>query len=231
MRELVLLFHGIGEPHPLVDWEEMPFWLSRAFLTRLLDDVLELQKSQEINVRITFDDGNASDVHLALPELLRRGLSAEFFICAGRVGKKCYLDQSMINELLAEGMRIGSHGMDHRNWRTLNSVELDVEIVDARRQLEDLTQRPVTKVAIPFGLYDRRVLRRLHRESLECIYTCDRGITQSIAKTKPRESLSADMQEEDLISKLMSPPVRLRTRRVIAGLYKRMRNSPRVRVP
>jgi peptidoglycan/xylan/chitin deacetylase (PgdA/CDA1 family) len=223
MRELVLLFHGIGEPHAAVDWEEMRFWLSRAFLARLLDEVLELQKSQEINISITFDDGNASDAQLALPELSKRGLAAEFFICAGRVGKKHYLDQSMINELLAEGMSIGSHGMDHRNWRTLNSVELDVEIVDARRQLEDLTQRQVTKVAIPFGLYNRRVLHRLHRESLECIYTCDRGITQSTSRTKPREALSADMRGEDLISKLMRPPVYLRTRRVLAGLYKRLR--------
>src|SRR5262249_40125721 len=152
----------------------------------------ELQESQHV-IRITFDDGNASDTHSALPELSKRGLTAEFFVCAGRVGKRHYLDQSMIKELLAEGMSIGSHGMDHRDWRTLDSLDLDVEIVDARHQLEDLTQRQVTKVAIPFGSYDRRILRRLKRESWQRIYTCDRGTTKSTSRTKTRETLSADM--------------------------------------
>ena len=62
----------------------------------------------------------------------------------------------MITELLAGRMEIGSHGMYHRDWRALDNAPLEVETVDARRKLEDLTQRPVAAVAIPFGSYDRR---------------------------------------------------------------------------
>jgi peptidoglycan/xylan/chitin deacetylase (PgdA/CDA1 family) len=133
----------------------------------------------------------------------------------------------MINELLAGSMSIGSHGMNHRDWRTLGSLALDVEIGDARRKSEDVTQRPV---AIPFGSYDRRVWRRLKRESWECIYTCDRGTAQSKSGIEPRESLVADdMHEEDLLSRLLAGPrVHVSVRRVLSGLYKRLRNSPHI---
>src|SRR5262249_21408654 len=161
MRELILLFHGLGEPHHRVVPEELPYWLSTASFTSLLDKVLEYSTNAGLRISITFDDGNASDAYLAFPELVKRGLFASFFVCAGRIRKKHYLDNSMMKDLLAGGMSIGSHGMDHRDWRLLDSLALDVEIGDARRKLEDVIQRPVTTVAIPFGSYDRRVLKRL----------------------------------------------------------------------
>lgn len=227
VRALVLLFHGLGEPHSLADAEERQHWLSLASFARLLDQVLEFQDNLEAKIHITFDDGNESDALLALPELSKRGLTAEFFVCAGRVGKKQYLNRSMINELLMAGMSIGSHGMDHRDWRTLDTAALDVEISDARRKLEDLTQRPVNMVAIPFGSYDRRVLRRLKSEPWEIIYTSDPGTTESTSRTKRRENIFADMQGEDILSRLLArPTVHVRARRVFSVLYKQLRGSP-----
>ena len=233
MRELVLLLHGLGEPHSLVDAEERRHWWSVASFARLLDQILEFQENLEAKIRITFDDGNESDFLLALPELSKRDLTAEFFVCAGRVGKDHYLDRTMINELLAQGMSIGSHGMDHRDWRTLDSTALDVEIGDARRKLEDLTQRPLNMVSIPFGSYDRRVLRRLKREPWEVIYTCDRGTTQTTSRMKPREPVFSDMEAEDILVRLLArPSVYVTATRVLSGAYKRLRNSPyRVSAP
>lgn len=228
MRELILLFHGLGEPHSLVDEEEARYWWDPASFAQLLDQLIERQERLPAKVRITFDDGNASDALLALPELSKRGLNAEFFICAGRVGKKHYLDKPMIRDLLTEGMSVGSHGMDHRDWRTLDAAALDIEINDARRRLEDITEHPVTAVAIPFGSYDRRVLGRLKRESWDCIYTSDGGTTQSGSTTKPRETVTNDMQGQDILTRLsVTPPIRIKARRILARLYKQLRGSPR----
>jgi peptidoglycan/xylan/chitin deacetylase (PgdA/CDA1 family) len=224
MRELILLFHGLGEPHSLVDAREMRYWWSPSSFTHLLDQVRDLSANVKTKIHITFDDGNASDAYLALPELSKRGLSAEFFVCVGRVGKKHYLDRSMIKELLAEGMRLGSHGMDHRDWRTLDSKALDVEIGDARSKLEDITQQQVNTVAIPFGSYDRRVLHHLKREIWKVIYTSDRGTTQSTSLMKPRETLDTDMQGEHVLSELLAgAPAHITARRTLSRLYKRLR--------
>jgi peptidoglycan/xylan/chitin deacetylase (PgdA/CDA1 family) len=226
MKELVLLFHGLGEPHHLVGPEELPYWLSAASFDHMLDQVLESSNGIGPGITITFDDGNASDAYLAFPALSKRALRASFFVCAGRIGKKHYLDGAMIKDLMEGGMSIGSHGMDHRDWRRLDPLALEAEVDDARRKLEDLIQRPVTTAAIPFGSYDRRVLNRLvcDRQEWECIYTSDRGIANGFAKIKPRETIDATMKDECLIHTLSAGPRRsLRLRRGLARLYKRLR--------
>lgn len=224
MRELILLFHGLGEPHSLVDAEEKRYWWNLSSFARMLDQVQEFSSITETKILITFDDGNASDALLALPELSKRNLTAEFFICAGRIGKEHYLDRSMIDELLAGRMGIGSHGMEHRDWRTLDDASLEVETVEARRKLEDLIQRPITAVAIPFGSYDRRVLRRLKGEGWGVVYTSDRGATRSATWMKSRETLDVDMQEESVLSRLLANgPVHARARRSLSRLYKQLR--------
>jgi len=224
MRELVLSLHGVGEPHQWVDGEELPYWISVRSFTRLLDEALELPSASELRIIFTFDDGNASDALVALPELSKRGLRASFFVCAGRIGKEHYLDDSMIKDLLQGGMNIGTHGMHHRNWRILDAMALEEEIADARRKLEDVIQRPVTTVAIPFGSYDRRVLNRLMRDSWECVYTSDRGKTRSSAKIKPRETVDATMENESALRLLSAtPPLRIRMKRELICLYKRLR--------
>ena len=224
MRELVLSLHGVGDPHRWVDSEELPYWISVRSFTRLLDEVVELPKTSELRIIFTFDDGNASDALVALPELSKRGLQASFFVCAGRIGKEHYLDDSMIKDLLDGGMSIGTHGMHHRNWRILDAITLEEEIADARRKLEDVVQRPVTTVAIPFGSYDRRVLNRLMRDSWDCVYTSDRGKARSSAKIKPRETVDVTMPDENILRTLSAPPPwGMRIRRELTCLYKRLR--------
>jgi peptidoglycan/xylan/chitin deacetylase (PgdA/CDA1 family) len=135
VRELILNFHGLGEPHELVDAPERRYWWDTTSFASLLDQTLDRSADANPRISITFDDGNASDVLYALPELAKRRLVASFFICAGRIGKKHYLDESMIKDLLGAGMAIGSHGMNHLNWRNLSSSALDSEICDARKRL------------------------------------------------------------------------------------------------
>ncbi len=222
MRELILNFHGLGEPHPRVDDEEKLCWWSVSSFVRLLDLISERPIGESPDILLTFDDGNESDAVFALPALVKRGLKATFFICAGRVGTAHYLDKSMIEELLSCSMGIGSHGMYHRDWCALDPKELDEEVVDARRRIEDVTGRAVTKVAIPFGSYNRHVLSRLKREDWDCIYTSDRGTARRNDKIKPRETLYADMQAGLRLSELTREPrLDIRIRRQLARFYKR----------
>src|SRR5271165_2425896 len=99
-KELILNFHGLGAPPPHVDSKEIIYWWSKDSFVRLLDQISDRPLNAEPKISLTFDDGNASDVLVALPELASRGLAASFFICAGRIGKKHYLDEAMIKELI-----------------------------------------------------------------------------------------------------------------------------------
>jgi peptidoglycan/xylan/chitin deacetylase (PgdA/CDA1 family) len=141
------------------------------------------------DLRITFDDGNASDVEHALPALRERGLRATFFVVAGRLGKPGYLAASDVRALADAGMGIGSHGMRHVPWRGLDDAALRDELVDAKLLLEEVVERPVAEAACPFGSYDRRVLGMLRRSGYVAVYTSDRGASHPGDWIQPRNTV------------------------------------------
>jgi peptidoglycan/xylan/chitin deacetylase (PgdA/CDA1 family) len=223
-QELVLNLHGIGSPHGGVAADESFFWVTRQAFVTLLENIVAAKSKSSFPVAITFDDGNLSDAVIALPELAKRELKAAFFVCANRIGLAHYLDRAAIVDLLAAGMEIGTHGMDHRNWRGLNETILDAEIGEAHRRIEDICGMAVTKAAIPFGSYDWRVLKRLHRERFKCVYTSDRGLARSKAWLKPRDTMDSTWLEADMKRVLTTKPsLQARLRRNAAMLYKRLR--------
>ncbi len=223
-QELTLSLHGIGTPHDGVAATESFFWVTRQAFTTLLDSIVVTREVVEIPAAITFDDGNASDALIAMPELAKRGLTANFFVCAGRIGAPHYLDRVALAELIAAGMEIGTHGKDHRNWRGLEEATLNAEVGEARRRIEDVCGMAVTKAAIPFGSYDRRVLKRLRRERFECVYTSDRGAAQSDAWLKSRDTMDSTWSEPEIMQVLAAKPsLMARLRREAATLYKRLR--------
>jgi peptidoglycan/xylan/chitin deacetylase (PgdA/CDA1 family) len=223
-EELILNLHGIGTPHEGIPAEESFFWVTQSAFIMLLDNLMAVRARGNIPIFLTFDDGNSSDALIALPELARRGLKAAFFICAGRIGTKHYLDQVALKDLLATGMEVGTHGMDHRNWRGLDGTSLEVEIGAARRRIEDVCGMAVTKAAIPFGSYNRRVLERLRRERLECVYTSDRGLARSGAWLKSRDTMDSTWLEADIKRVLTTKPsLKARLRRNAAMFYKKLR--------
>jgi peptidoglycan/xylan/chitin deacetylase (PgdA/CDA1 family) len=172
-RRINLTFHGIGATdRPLERGEEL-VWLDQHQFESALDSVVGRD-----DVQITFDDGNASDFEHALPQLRRRGLTATFFVVAGRLGAPGFLDEGGVRALAAAGMGIGCHGMRHRPWRRLDERALREEVVDARRLLEQVVGRPVIEAACPFGSYDRRVLRFLRRHGYRRAFTSDSGMSR-----------------------------------------------------
>ncbi len=217
--------HGIGpRPARTLDEGEDRVWISVEQFERLLDTAVGRP-----DVVLTFDDGNLSDLEIGLPRLLERGLRARFYVCAGLLGEPDRLDASGVRELLAAGMVIGSHGWAHRDWRALDwgpagTTEVEDELVRARRDLEVLTGSEVTEVAIPFGSYDRHVLRALRRTGATRVYTSDGGRQRAGAWLQARNSIHADDGPDwprQVLTERLSPARRARGR--LARTAKRLR--------
>ena len=183
-RSINLTFHGIGRPGRRLDPHEDVVWVSQDRFLSVLDEVADRR-----DVAISFDDGNESDVELALPALCERGLHATFFVVAGRLGQPAFVDEAGVRALAAAGMEIGCHGMRHRAWRGLDRPALREELVDARHVLERAVRRPVTRASCPFGAYDRRVLRALHRCGYASVYTSDRGTARPNSFLQTRNTI------------------------------------------
>ena len=198
-NRLVLDIHGIGAKPAWVEAHEDFYWCDEiATFAGILDEIPEATKATGLEVELTFDDGNGSDATIATPALAKRGLSASFFVCAGRIGQLGYLDGSAMRYMIEEGMKIGSHGWSHIDWRKADDATLDQEVNWAKRKIEDTIGRKVDSVAIPFGSYDRRVMNML--DAFDRIYTSDGGLAPVSSRIFPRWSYQKDWRADiDLI--------------------------------
>lgn len=162
-------FHGIGRSVIEREPGEARYWITKEFFLRVLDEVVG-----RADVRLSFDDGNVSDTAIALPALTERGLTATFFVLAGRLDDPASLGAPELRQLRAAGMDVGSHGWAHVPWRGLNEADSRREIVDAREALVEASDGQIDVAAMPLGRYDRTLLNRLRRADYRTVFTSDR---------------------------------------------------------
>jgi peptidoglycan/xylan/chitin deacetylase (PgdA/CDA1 family) len=212
-------FHGVGTPGPEREPGEHDYWVSRDSFLRILDDCVARPE-----VRLSFDDGNESDVAIALPALVERGLTADFFLIAGRIGTPGNISADGVRALVAAGMGVGSHGLGHRAWPGIPDAELRAELADARGRIAEAAGRPVDSAACPFGAYDRRVLGRLRALGYRRVYTSDRRPAAADAWLQARFSvLATDTVESFRAGALARRGPARRLRDAAVGAVKRWR--------
>jgi peptidoglycan/xylan/chitin deacetylase (PgdA/CDA1 family) len=151
-------------------------WLSVAGYRPIgLDDILDYVQSRRRlpsrSVAITFDDGYAAAVSLAVPILRRRRFKAMFYLVGGLMGRtaewltpRLGLDLPLIDwhtaRMLQEiGFECGSHSMSHRHLTHLPDGEVRHELTDSRRLLKERLGQEIAHVAYPWGAVDSRVRR------------------------------------------------------------------------
>lgn len=138
-----------------------------------------------IRALATFDDGydTVYNYLVKLPYTLRQCM---LFIVAGKVGGKNdwdaegelagkrLMDWAQIAELKNIGAVIGSHGLNHLDLRKLDDRELERELKESKRIIEERINSQVNTLAYPFGYYDQRVIAAAKAAGYQEAYTaCD----------------------------------------------------------
>jgi peptidoglycan/xylan/chitin deacetylase (PgdA/CDA1 family) len=188
-----ICFHGIGRPSRDLEPGEALYWITEEMFGQILDYAARVP-----HLDLSFDDGNASDTGIALPELAARSLKGTFFPVAARVGRPGSVDGAGLRSLVRHGMTVGSHGMHHRSWRGLSAAELDEELVHAREIIAQASGMPVGIAACPLGAYDRTVLQRMRSLRYTQVFTSDRAIAPARSWLQPRYSVRTTDDIEDV---------------------------------
>jgi peptidoglycan/xylan/chitin deacetylase (PgdA/CDA1 family) len=120
-------------------------------------------------VAITFDDGYADNFDYAFPLLHKHGLSATFFTTVGLLDKDPAvvgrfqrlrntgfgdirpMEWAQAREMLAAGQEFGAHTYSHPNLAQIGEADTRLELIDARRMMEDRLDHDVRTFAYPFG--------------------------------------------------------------------------------
>jgi peptidoglycan/xylan/chitin deacetylase (PgdA/CDA1 family) len=109
-------------------------------------------------VVITFDDGCESDWIVAVPQLVKRGFGATFYVVSRWIERRPgFLRAAQLRDLAAAGFEVGSHSATHAFLTELDDTALDRELHDSRHEIEDIIGRPVTHLSCPGGRASRRV--------------------------------------------------------------------------
>lgn len=169
----ILMYHGVRErldgrhPYfetstsPAVFARQMKFLHDQGYQTWSLGEaVQQLSAGAPVDkkVVITFDDGYLDFYTQALPVLQHYGFSATMFLPTGRIGDQriClkgneYMTWAEVRKLPAHLIAIGSHTVTHPELKELQEPEIDRELGESKRTIEDKLGVPVTSFAYPYA--------------------------------------------------------------------------------
>lgn len=118
---------------------------------------------------VTVDDGYASNVRYLRPLLRELGIPWTVFISVRTLGglnrwdldwvghRERHMTEDELRTLTAEGVRVGSHGMEHEDLTKASPSALAESLTASRAALTAIAGRPVDAIAYPWGRVDERV--------------------------------------------------------------------------
>ena len=105
-------------------------------------------------VSLTFDDAWESQYDNALPILEAAGLKATFYFTSVPIEQRwrLFMTPAEVQDIAAKGHEIAGHTLLHPNLAAISLDSVRTEVTASRTYLQNLTGRPVTSFAYPFGI-------------------------------------------------------------------------------
>lgn len=194
MNPLALCYHAVSDSwaDPLavrpVDFERQLRMLLRCGFRP--GDAQDVVRADGRVLHVTFDDAYRSVATNAVPILERLRIPSTIFACthfasagsaldvpeladqlAANRREMETLDWDRLRELSEGGVEVGSHTVSHPHLTQLTDAELEAQLVDSRRAMEDQLGRRCRFLAYPFGQDDPRVHRAAAAAGYEAAFT------------------------------------------------------------
>lgn len=186
----ILMYHSISagsdvKRHPFFQYHTTPetFKMHMATLYEEGYRVISLEAGCRIlknkeksnkTVVITFDDGYQNFLESAWPIMKRYQFPATVFIATSLVGQKNALFKNRrclsweeIFQIASEGVEIGSHSMTHPRLNELSPSELESEIVNSKKILEDKLGQPINSFSCPYAFPEKKLFKNFYLNVLE----------------------------------------------------------------
>lgn len=168
----IAMLHHVEDRH---DWGSLqPYCIKRKTLINLLTVIEKtgkrgvslaeaIAKPSRKNVVLTFDDGAEHLWDFAIPELLKRSMTASFYIPTHHIGSTNSWDvkegrsevplmsEEAIRELKNVGMDIGGHSHHHIRLADQEKTDIEEELSTSKKILDELLQQDTQAMAWPFG--------------------------------------------------------------------------------
>lgn len=180
MRIPVLAYHKIDEPtadvklrgaftSPKNFYRQMRYLKKQGFefytASELIDFYNESGAFPPRAITLTFDDGWKDNYTNAFPIMKKLGIRATIFLvpsCIGRTsakvvadgeGKREHLAPEDITEMSEYGIEFGSHTLNHKLLHQATDEEVEFEVTESKKEIENLLGKPCRVFAYPAGFF------------------------------------------------------------------------------
>ncbi|MCM8812068.1 MAG: polysaccharide deacetylase family protein [Candidatus Omnitrophica bacterium] len=126
-------------------------------------------------VVLTFDDGYKNHLERVAPLLVRYRFGGTFFVTLDLIGRPGYVTWEDLKKMVFLGMEIGSHGVSHRPLSQLSRDEMEREIVESKKVLEEKLGVPITAIAAPGGFWNRPIAEAVEKAGYEAAWVSTIG--------------------------------------------------------
>ena len=198
----ILMYHQVGDFQPM-QTHRSTYCHYRRFASQMTwlhyfnYKVISLQQAMEgiqgkrplakHSVVLTFDDGYENFYQYAYPVLKKYNFPAMVYLLSGKIGGIAdwfakdgrdtppLLSKEQIFEMRQHKIDFGSHGINHFKLAEVTPDIARQEIVDSKKQLEDLLGEPIHDLCYPYGSHNPAVVEMAREAGYLTAVTCERA--------------------------------------------------------
>ena len=207
MRVPVLAYHKIDLPTPDVKirgaytaprkFERQIAYLKKKgfeFYTasELIRFYLERGEFPPRALAVTFDDGWKDNYTNAFPILKKYGAKATVFlvpavlgrttdeITADGEGAREHLSENDVLEMSRNGIEFASHSFSHKLFDRTPDAEIEYEVTESKRFIENLTQKTCSTFAYPAGFFTAFAKRAIEKAGYDAAFSTVYGADEKL---------------------------------------------------
>lgn len=119
---------------------------------------------------LTFDDTDEEQFTIGATEMRKYGFKGVFFIMTVSINRPRYMSKAQIKQLADEDNAIESHTWDHHMVTKYQGEDWEKQFVKPRKTIEDITGKPATYFAYPYGVWNQAAFPELKKAGFKMAF-------------------------------------------------------------